>query len=181
MKNLLIGLFVIGLTNLGFSQSKNGQVKEVKLEDVVITDANFNYLEKVQGKEAADYVSLLQNEAAKFNVLESPEFDGRKEDFSTVFRGSKGYIIANYDNTGKILNTTEWYHGIKLPINIRKSVLKEYPNSGLLKVVYTVNYNDKMEVEKTYKIQILTNKTKKNLKISSGSHPNEAITMTIDN
>ena len=179
MKKLVIGLFVIGLTSLGFSQNNNGQVKEVKLDDVKITNSNFNYLEKVQGKETADYVSLLQNEAAKFNVFESSEFDGRKESFSTIFRGSKGYIIANYDNTGKILNTTERYHDIKLPTNIRKSVMKQYPNSGLLKVVYTVNYNEKMEAEKTYKIQIMINKTKQNLKISLEGDLDKAVTMNI--
>lgn len=37
MKNLVIGLFVLGLTSLGFSQNKKGEVKEVNLNDVVIT------------------------------------------------------------------------------------------------------------------------------------------------
>ena len=178
MKKLVIGLFVLGLTSLGFSQNKNGEVKEVKLKDVVLTNVNFSYLEKVQDKDMSDHIILLQNEAAGFDVSVTSEFDGHDEPFKIVFRGLKGYIIATYDNTGKILTTTEQYKDIKLPIYIMKSVLHQYPNSRLLKVVYDVNYNNQKEVEKTYKIQIINNHKKRNLKISTGFNLNKAVTMS---
>ncbi|OBX23141.1 hypothetical protein LX77_00200 [Gelidibacter algens] len=181
MKNLVIGLFVLGLTSLGFSQNKKGEIKEVKLNDVVITNVNFSYLEKVQDRTTADFVQVLETEASRYNVMESPKFDGRNEPFKIVFRGSKGHIIATYDNNGKILKTKEQYKDIKLPKHLMKSVLSQYPNSGLLKVVYTVNYNDQKEVEKTYEIQIMNNNIKKNLKISSGEKLNKAVTLNIDN
>ncbi|TXD80820.1 hypothetical protein ESY87_20040 [Subsaximicrobium wynnwilliamsii] len=110
----------------------------------------------------SDHVSLLENEAARFNVLGASEFDGRNKPFTTIFRGSKGYIIATYNNNGKLLKTTERYKDIKLPKYIVKSVLSQYPDCHLLKVVYTVDYDHQKEVEKTYKIQIMKDNKKRN-------------------
>jgi hypothetical protein len=181
MKNLVIGLFVLGLTSLGFSQNTNSEVEKVQLKGVVVSDVNLNYLEKVQDKTLSDHVILMENEASIFDVKGVDEFDGRKESFKAIFKGSKGYIIADYDSNGKILKTTERYKDIKLPIIVIKSVLRQYPNSNFLKVVYTVDYNDQKNVEKTYKIQILNDGRKRNLKIKPVDNFNNAVTMSIIN
>jgi hypothetical protein len=178
MKKLVIGLFVLGLSSLGFSQNNNGEVKEVTLKDVVLTNVNFSYLEKVQDKDISDHVILLQNEAAGFDVSGNSEFDGRNEPFKIIYRGSKGYIIAIYDNIGKIIKTREQYKDIKLPVYIMKSVLNQYPKSGLLKVIYTVSYNNQKEIKKTYKIQIISDHKKRNLKINTGDNLNKTVTMS---
>ncbi len=181
MKNLVIGLFVLGLTSLGFSQNTNSEVEEVQLEGVVVSNVNLNYLEKVQDKTLSDHVIFLENEASVFDVKGLVEFDGRKESFQVLFKGSHGYIIADYDSNGKILKTSERYKDVKLPKNTIKSVLRQYPNSNFLKVVYTVDYDDQKNVEKTYKIRIMNDGRKRNLKISSGGNLNEAVTMSIIN
>jgi hypothetical protein len=181
MKNLVIGLFVLGLTSLGFSQNVNGEVEEVKLKDIVVANVNLGYLEKVQDKTMSDHVKLLEQKASTFNVSSLPEFDGRKESFKTIFRASKGYIIATYNHNGMILKTRERYSDIKLPKQLIKSVLSQYPNSDFLKVVYTVNYNHQKDVKKTYKIQIMKDNLIKNLKISSGGNIDKTVTMSIVN
>ena len=192
MKNLVIGLFVIGLTTLGFSQEKNGQVDEVQLKDVVIshdntnevllTNINYTYLDKVQDKTTSEHVKSLESVASRFNVMDSPKFDGRDDSFKTIFRGTKGYIIATYDSNGKILSTQERYRDIKLPKNMVRSVLKEYPNSDFLKMVHTVSYKDNKEVKKVYRIQIMNANSKKNLKIIANHNQNynNAFTMILE-
>ncbi|HEX9827850.1 MAG TPA: hypothetical protein VGA80_14720 [Flavobacteriaceae bacterium] len=181
MKNLVIGLFVLGLTSLGFSQNTNSNVEEVKLESVTVTPRNLSYLDKVQDKSMSDHVKFLEDKASVYNVRELPEFDGRKESFKTIFRGTKGYIIATYSNNGMILKTRERYSDIKLPKQLIKSVLSQYPNSDFLKVVYTVDYDHQKDVKKTYKIQIMKDNLIKNLKISSGGNIDKTVTMSIVN
>ncbi|CAM4231760.1 hypothetical protein [Gillisia limnaea] len=179
MKNLVIGLFVLGLTSLGFSQNTTSEVEEVQLEGVVVSNVNLNYLEKVQDKTLSDHVIFLEKEASIFDVKKLVEFDGRKESFQVLFKGSNGYIIADYDRNGKILKTLERYKDIKLPKNMIKSVLMQYPNSNFLKVVYNVNYDEKKDVEKTYKIQIMNDGRKRNLKINRGDNINNAVTLSM--
>ncbi len=181
MKNLVIGLFVLGLTSLGFSQNTNSEVEEVQLEGVVVSDVNLNYLEKVQDNTTSDHVIFLENEASIFDIKGLAEFDSRKESFKVIFKGSKGYIIADYDSNGKIIKTLERYKDIKLPKNMIKSVLSQYPKSNFLKVAYTVDYQDQKNVKKIYKIQIMSDGTKRNLKISSDGNLNNAVTVSMIN
>ena len=179
MKKLVIGLFVIGITSLGFSQNKHGKIKEEKLNDVVISNVNFNYLEKVQDSTTADFVKILETEASNYNVLKSKTFDGRNDDFEIIFRGTKGLIIATYDNNGKILKTSESYKDFKISNCLRNSVLKQFPNSSFLKVAYTVNYNNQNHVEKNYNIKIRQDNKVKNVKISFDNNVNTAVTMNV--
>ncbi len=190
MKNLVIGLFAIGLTTLGFSQEKNSLFDEIKLKDVIIShnsnnevfkaNINFNYLDKVQDYTTASFVKELESEASRYNVLESPKFDGRDEPFKIIFKGTKGYIIATYDSSGKILTTKEHYKDIMLPKNMSKSIAMQYPQSGVLKVVHTVNYTDQKDVTKIYRVQIMNNNSKKNLKFTSKGNDNNSFVMILE-
>ena len=177
MKNLVIGIFVLGLTSLGFSQNTNGEEEEVQLERIEISGTNLNYIAEVQDMELSDNVISLENEASVFNVQSLRDFDGRKAPYKVKFKGSKGFIIADYDRNGRIIKTAERYTNINLPKSLIRSVLKQYPQSSFLKVVYTVDYEALKDVEKTYRIKIMKDGKKRNLKISSGSNFNDVITM----
>lgn len=177
MKNLVLGLFVLGLTSLGFSQNTNSETQDVQLEDVVISNINLSYLEKVQDIGLADYVKFLEKEASVFDVRGFVELDSRKRTFIVMFKSAKGYIIADYDRNGKILKTSERYKNIALPKNLIIAVFKKYPESSLLKVAYSVEYDYQKAVKKTYKIQIMNNGKKRNLKIRSGDNFNNALTI----
>ncbi len=177
MKNLVFGMFVLGLTSLGFSQNINNENNEVKLEAVEISGYNLNYLEEVEEPDVSDNVSSLEKEAASFDVKSLDEFDGRKELYTVKFIGTNGFLLADYDWNGKIVKTTERYRNISLPKNLIKSILNEYPQSQFLKVVYNVNYDVQKDVEKTYRIKIMNNGKNRNLKISSDHNFNNVITM----
>ena len=191
MKNLAIGLFVIGLTTLGFSQEKYSVIDGIKLRDVIIsqtsdnevlkTNINYSYLEKVQDISTSEQVKELESVASRFNVMELPQFDGRNESFKTLFRGTKGYIIATYDRNGKILTTKEHYNDVKLPKPMIKSVLSQFPDCNFLKVVYNVSYKDQKDVKKIYRVQIMNNNATKNLKLVSEGNNDNAIVMTLEN
>ena len=189
MKNLLIGLLLVGLTTQGFSQQKKSPVEQVKLQDVLITNTlpdvpiiniNYSYLDKVQNKTTAKRVKTLESIASKFNVKDMPEFDARNAPFETIFRGTKGYIIATYDSEGKIMSTVERYRDLKIPKKMVKYVLSQFPESTFLRVVHNVNYNSKKDVKKTYRIRIMNDNSKKNLKITSRGDSENSYAMTIE-
>jgi len=103
-------------------------------------------------------------------VTTSPKFDGRKTSFKTIFKGNKGYIIATYGNNGEILKTSERYQDIKLPVPVRESLFKEFPNCKVKKITYLVTYNKGTDAKKIYKIQIKKDNLNKTLKFDSQGH-----------
>ncbi len=181
MKKLMNVLIVLGVTSLGFSQNTNGKIKREKLNDIVITNVNFNYLQQVHDSTTAQFVNLLETEAAMYNVKDESEFDGRNQPFLITFRGSKGFIIAAYDKNGKIIQTTENYKDIRISKNLAESVLKQFPKSSFLKAYYTVNYDSQKQVEKTYKLKIKQGNIIKNLRINVNDNAKDALSMNIVN
>ena len=178
MKNVVIGLLLIGLTSLGFSQN-TGEIEEVQLEGVEISNVNLSYLEKVQDNVLPAVVISLENEASVFDVKELDEFDGRKKFFKVKFTSSKGYIIADYYRNGKIVKTSERFKDIALPKNLIRAVLKQYPKSSFLKVAYNVDY-DGTTAEKIYRIKIMNDGKKKNLAINPEANLNNAVSVSLN-
>ncbi len=175
MKNLVICLLLLGLTSLGFSQN-HSEIEEIHLEGVVMSNVNLNYLENVQDIALPEKIVSMQNEASVFDVMKLVEFDGRKESFKVKFKTTTGHIIADYNRNGKIIKTSERYKEIALPKDLIKAVLNQYPKSTFLKVAYAVDYDDQKMVEKAYKVQIMKDGKKRNLKIKSGGILNNALT-----
>lgn len=179
MKSLVIGLFILGLTSLSYSQNKNGEVKEIELEDMIVNSLNKDYLNHVsEENKITDFVKELQYQAAKYDITECSGYDGRSNFFKVAFKGDKGKILAIYDKNGKIVKTAERYKDVILPKDIIKYVLTDYPKSTFLKMVYTVNYGGGSDIMKTYKIQILNGNSKKNLRIISNGNVDKSITMS---
>jgi len=154
MKKFFIGTLFIGLASLGFSQSGNSEMKEVKLSDVTITALNDDYLDKVGESESlSPWVFTLEREASRFNVKESPNFyPGGTNKFGFIKR--KGKIIATYNDDGKIVSTKEFYGDIMLPNAVREALYLAYPEWNMKKNTYLVSYDHRRGAKKVYKIQI---------------------------
>ena len=163
MKNLLFGFLIIGVTGLGYSQV----TQEVQLEDVVLTNINRDYLDKVQNKDVAESVKNLEHIASKHDISASSLYDGRDETFRSRFIGSKGFIDAYYNKDGVILSTLEKYKNIKLPEHIRNSVFIEFPEWLVDRSFYVVFYDKDKYTEKTYKLLLKKGGKKKKLKVDS--------------
>ena len=66
-----------------------------------------------------------------------------------------GYIVAAYDDNGKLIRTIERYKDVKLPMNIRNKVTKKFPNWAIASDVYTVKYESKDGIaKKQYKLKL---------------------------
>lgn len=63
--------------------------------------------------------------------------------FQIKMKGKDGELMATYDSDGNLLNTTEYLKDTALPVNVRKSVAKEFPGWAFIKDSYKMNsYKD---------------------------------------
>lgn len=185
MKNLLIGLFVLGLTNL--SSAQNTQVEFLKSQmesndalalnmntnapvfnnEIPATSSEASYLSNVKEEATSNHVQFLEDKVSRFDVTTLSKFDARSASFKVIFKGNKGSITATYDCDGDILTTSEKFEDVKLPISVRNAVYQEYPGWSTLGNSYSVNYNKNIGAKKVYKVKITNGRVKKNLKIDS--------------
>lgn len=172
MKNVVIGLVALGICSLGFSQETeietNGDVDQVELKGVTVKPLNLTYLQKVQDEHTPERVKKLENEAARYDVRDSPVFNGDFEAYEVVFQQSNGGIVATYDQAGTITSSLERFTDLTLPYHIRNAIYRDYPGWTIHKDAYLVSYYKDMEtVDKIYKVQVRNGKSKKNVKYDS--------------
>lgn len=173
MKNVMLGLCLLGLTSLAFAQTtpQNGNdsdVEEVQLTGVTISPLNLSYLNKVQDPHTPEEVVQLENTAARYDIKRSDVFDGSFEAYEVIFEQTDGGIVATYDREGKITSSLERFKNVALPVHIREMVYKNNPGWTITKDAYIVSYyEDLEEVQKIYKLQLKKGKQKKTLKCDS--------------
>jgi hypothetical protein len=165
MKNVFINLIAICLVFVGYSQTSKDEAKEVELTGVTVSPLNMSYLNSVEEDEMPEFVKNLENKAARFNITESPIYDGNFEAYEVMFSQSNGTVLATYDQKGKILETTERFKNITLPYNVRTKIYKEHPGWVIHSDAYLVSYFHNQEVEKICKVQLRKDGKRKNLKI----------------
>ncbi len=167
MKKLMIGTLLIGFASLGFSQSSNTGLEEVKLSDVTITPINLDYIDKVQEDTISEKVFTMERKASRYNIKESPFFNNHAGLFEIKFSKKNGRITAIYDREGKIRSAMERYKNLKLPPAVRNSVYKAHPGWTMVGNAYLVSYHYNNGVKKVYKVKIAKGDLQKKLKIDT--------------
>ena len=175
MKNLLIGLVILGLTNLTYSQSPLlSEVEETETtysattpEFRTISLLNIPYLNTVQNLKKPNNIRQLELTAFKYKINKNHKFNNDSQPLIIMFKWYKNYIIARYDKNGKILSTFEEFKDFDLPEHISKSISLDYPNWSIIANQYRLSYSSKSGVKMHYKIKIKKGNLKKNIKIDS--------------
>jgi len=167
MKTLIIGLLLISLTSLGYSQNIEGNM----LSEVEIYTSNSDYIKSVEDKHLPKAIGLLEREVASFNVHGSSlhkrgkqnDYPDRDGNYNVKFANKLGSIHAVYDHRGKVLKTTERFINVKLPREILHSILNKYPDWTISKDMYFVKYNHNKELTRKYIIHLKNDN--KNMKL----------------
>ncbi len=167
MKKLVIGMLFLGLASLGFSQSSNAGLEEVKLSDVTITPLNLDYIDKVREDDVSEKVFTMEKKASRYNIKESPFFNNHAGLFKIKFSKKNGRIIAVYDREGKIRSTMERYKDLMLPPAVRNSVYRAHPDWTMVGNAYLVSYHYNNGVKKVYKVKIAKGDLQKKLKMDT--------------
>ncbi|RXP63583.1 nicotinate-nucleotide adenylyltransferase [Lutibacter sp. HS1-25] len=152
MKKLIFGLIILGLTIHTYAQ----EIKTIELSEVVISATNYKYLNKTGLENASIPVALLEQKVASYDIASSEFYDDEYDSYIISFYIPEGSILATYDKEGTILRTAERFKDVTLPIEVRNSIAKQYPNWSFEKDLYLVNYYDKSgNITKKYKITLI--------------------------
>ncbi len=167
MKKLIIGLLVIGFTNLSLSQTATPKLADIDFSEVIISPLNISYLNEVLDETTPQSVTFLENKASRFNIKTSNVYDNNHDIYEITFTQSNGKIIAYYDNSGKIIRCSEKFKNVKIPLQVRATIFKDNPGWVLHSDTYLVSYKYGDEARRIYKIQLRKGKQKKNIKIDN--------------
>lgn len=149
MKKLILSLLILGLTTSSFAQEKTEQLSEV-----FISATNYKYLDKVDSKEVAVPVELLERKVATFNLQNADFYQDDYDLYYVSFYIPEGKILAAYDKQGNVIRTAERFKDIELPAQVVKAVKKRFPNWAITQDVYIVNYHEKKGAKKSYKLKL---------------------------
>ena len=147
-----------GVLFIFFAVSIYAQV--ITLPEVSIVARNFKYLASVDNPDLAQPVKLLEAKAAAFDVQSSDVYEENNKIYHISFYLPQGYVLAEYDASGKLISTVEKFKNIAVPLPIMKKVNERFPNWVISKDLYLVKYEDESGVKRNYKLT-LTNGNKK--------------------
>ena len=141
---LCLGFFLMGLVITSFSQ--------VNLPEVFVMAARYKYLSSVDNRELPQPVKMLERKAAEFDIKNSEYYDDEYDEYYISFYIPDGYILATYNNNGKLLHTAERYKNIALPNAVAQTISKNYSGWSVPKDVYLVTYKEDEGATKVWKI-----------------------------
>ena len=167
MKKIIIGLLLISLASLSYSQNTERNM----LSEVEIYASNYDYIKSVEDKYLPKAVVLLKIEVANFDVHGSSlhkrgkenDYPDRDGNYNVKFSNKLGKINAVYNYRGKVLKTTERFTNIKLPRTVINSILTKYPDWTISKDMYFVKYNHSKELIRKYIVYLKNDN--KNIKL----------------
>ncbi|NNM23717.1 MAG: nicotinate-nucleotide adenylyltransferase [Flavobacteriaceae bacterium] len=148
MKKLLLILFIVGLGNSLYAQDP------IWLEEVFISATNYKYLSAVDNSEAPIPVKQLEKEAAMFRAEGRDPYVDRFNTYEVSFYVPNGRIVALYDGDGKIIKTIERFENVQLPESVMMALRDRFPQWGVVKDIYKVNYSAKKGAEKVFKVKL---------------------------
>jgi len=149
MKNLIIVLFITGITAVGFAQERL-----VTLEEVEVLGVNYKYLNALGDGDVAEPVKLLEQKVAAFDLKSLDGYEDEEQDYYVYFNIPVGKILAVYDGKGEIIRTSEKFKDIRLPLAVSNAIVEKYPGWRIEGDIYLVNYRKNKSIIKSYKLFI---------------------------
>ena len=140
MKKLFFSLCLLGLTIQAYAQI-------TVLPEVVLT-ANYKYLNALDSEGMPEGVKILREEVALYDLKNSDIFLDEYDTYFVSFFIPEGKILAAYNKDGILLRTIEKFKDVKLPKDVRNSVLNKYPGWTITKDIYKVSYHHEKGVTK---------------------------------
>jgi len=141
----ILGLFIAGFTIQTVAQ-------EQVLPEVTVLAHNYKYLKSVNTKDAPEPVKLLERKASAYDVKKSEFYEDDYDTYVVTFYLPEGYILAVYDQNGKLLRTAERFKNVQLPQAVRIAVVQNHPKWKIAEDTYLVKYEDAKGGSMIYKL-----------------------------
>ena len=166
MRKVIMGLLMIGMSNLGLAQYALPKFSNPFHESVHTIATDVGYLSEVQGSTTPNQVKLIEREVSNWNPNESSKFNPKRELLVTAnFKTSVGYIAAEYDKKGNIKWAKERFKNVTLPNSIARDIIKQYPGWSFAQTKYVLNYVNGEVSKKLFKVVIKKGDQRKRLRI----------------
>lgn len=159
MKNLIICLFITGLTTVSFAQEK-----VIALEEVKVLGVNYKYLNALGDADVAEPVKLLEQKVATFDIKSLDGYEDEAQEYYVYFNIPVGKILAVYDDKGEIMRTSERFKDIRLPLDVSNAIVERFPGWRIEGDIYVVNYRKDEEIIKSYKLFLRKDEMHKRVK-----------------
>ncbi|MBU2951704.1 hypothetical protein KO493_13445 [Tamlana agarivorans] len=169
MKNVLIGIFCLGFTTLMFAQVSYESDDLLILKYKTATAVHSEYLSTVLEMQTAKRIKSLESTVANYDITKDPVYNKATQSaYRVVFEEHdkyQGSIIAKFNHVGELTESFERFKDVTLPYSVRYSVTKTYPGCTFISNTYYVSYMPNKPIEKTYKIKIKVDGSKKTIKV----------------
>ena len=144
MKNLVLGILLLGLTSVVYGQQKLVAHNKGRL---LLNEA---YLDKVSMGIQSSIIHDLETLVASYDIKKATVYvAGIATTYSVRIGNGNNEITAVYDESGALLSTEEQYKDIVLPLSVRISIAKAYPGWTFITNAYTLKYAVNEAVERT--------------------------------
>ena len=126
----------------------------IELPEIEIVATRYKYLDAL-GEEASVPVQQVEEAVADFDVQSADFYQDEYDTYRVAFYIPEGRVLAAYDNEGRLLRTAERFKDVKLPKAVLEAVAERFPNWGITKDVYLVNYHENTgKANKRYKLTL---------------------------
>ena len=172
-KNILkvtLGVFLM-TTVIAFANNNDPIKKSKKNATVEVAafesplELNKEYVTVVHQNSSQKEAEFLSGIISEWDVRTSPEFDARRNEFTTVFKSNKGMAEVTYDDEGRVVSVEKRLTNVILPNQISQLVAKRYEDWVIVGNKYNVSYNLGSDVEKTYVLTIQHGVEKKRIRV----------------
>lgn len=158
MKSIISLLVVLVLSTTTYAQG-NEEINTADLKKNVTDTKLPAVVIKRVGEDFSIYVPEIENPDSKINRIQNEfiAYDLGKDaegydEFLVTLSIKDGSLVARYNEKGKLITVVEKYKDVRIPNNVVKNILKQYPGWKILKDRYYYSQKEGDITKKQYDI-----------------------------
>lgn len=168
MRKLVILLLLVGMAT--------GQAQIIQLDEAKVSakdgkvkansELNFTVLETYSNQFQKNPIAFMKENFdinAVIMDLQNSDYDS----YVVEFKNRKGHLIANFDNEGKLLSTSQAFKNIALPLAICRDLVTNHKGWAMTKNQYLASGTGDVLDKEVYKITLKNGKETRRVKIIS--------------
>jgi len=159
MKTKVIGLIMIGLTNLMFAQQNFLAVNDVSSTNLnkkkATIESNHSFVNAVENHDQSSQIKALRKKMLEFNIEDLNVYsENDPSNYDVVLKDGKNKIAVTYNQQGDILNCDEYFYNVRLPLSLQKEIIKKHPGWSFVSTKYHMAYEKNKKAKTKYKVLI---------------------------
>jgi len=171
MKTLIVLLLLVGLISTSQAQQIT-ELEEAKVSfahNAVKVSSNLDeYTITVKESFTGEFIKnpiAFMKENFNINAFIAAINNDKYEEYLVTFRSSKGYLEATYDKDGTLVETSQRFVDIVLPLDVRRELYKNNKGWTMVQNKYLASGKSDRLDNQVYKIKLVNGNDKMNVKI----------------